>query len=89
MTDRMNRCGTCRYFGLPHMPMDGLTRSERGAMAYYHTCDFIKHGNDYGKNNTGPTLPANPGDAVVVDGEGYHAALFVTEDFGCVKWVPA
>lgn len=47
----------------------------------FFTCGYIKHCHEYGDNE-------DVGEAYVVDGSGYFAALRVSEDFGCNQWEP-
>lgn len=68
----MNTCETCKYFG------DELRDDSHHVPTGYHVCAWVKQ-NVYGDAT---------GDAVVVDGSGYFAALCVKEDFGCNKWEP-
>lgn len=80
----MNHCGTCKYFGPEIITTGHLHDDDNDKPTGYHACEFIKHGNgsahDYDEPPLGSVL------AYVEDGSGYHAALIVTTDFGCVTW---
>lgn len=86
MSQQMNRCGSCRFFGPPHTreygddyePVEGSRRT-------FHSCLQVKHVDRlYGIQRV-----PEPGEAVVIDGSDYFARLLVDDDFGCVNWEKA
>jgi hypothetical protein len=82
MSDEINRCGSCKYFGREKpsewFDDDGLRECQavkmRGKVSDYDE--------DADKTRLHPGVIA-----VTVDGgSDYFSALRVSEDFGCVMW---
>lgn len=73
----MNTCGTCKYLGEAILIFND---NFEDVPTPFHPCMWIKHNKDFDYH-----IEAN---ACVVDGSGYHAALCVREDFGCLSWEP-
>lgn len=76
----MNTCGTCKFFG-PSISDEDQAVEELPTK--YHRCTLLGHLNDYRRRGNAVERVAG-----VVDGSGYHAALCVTEEFGCNQWQP-
>lgn len=81
----MNTCGTCKYFGeareVDLFSVDSDDNYHELPSAQYHICELIKHINGHGSDNPSVQLVAG-----VSDASGYHAALCVTDEFGCNQW---
>lgn len=84
------RCGSCRFWGTPEDAQAGERFRQCQAVIHddvgYH--DASLDAGDYGFDNDDARRREFRDDhkAVVVDGSGYHAALMIREDFGCVLW---
>lgn len=81
----MNKCETCKHRGdepveYEHYNPESDDFEERKT---YYECQRVSHGNASSSNSYAPGLKA-----IAVDGSGYHAALCVELDFGCVLWEP-
>lgn len=82
--EAVNTCGTCKYFG---KSLDREFWQEAGGtvvVTRLHVCDLIKHLNEGNSDEEEALLKIEP--AGVIDGSGYHAALCVSEEFGCNQW---
>lgn len=71
-----NTCGTCKFRGKSITKHDCETFED--VNTGYFLCERVKHDQNY-------EYVKGQG-SVVTDGSGYHAALCVEEDFGCIKW---
>ena len=95
----MNTCGTCKHMG-PRLTdsggQDGAPYNDRPIDTKYGFCQVIVHlkGKTYGDDRIRKLSEQDaeclPGSltavAGVVDGSGYHAALCVSDEFGCNQW---
>lgn len=72
----IGRCGTCEYRGEQFVGSSGEPTT-------YFLCQVIEHLNGSSLMKEDYTAGLGAG---VKDGSGYHAALCVETDFGCVKW---
>ena len=87
----MKLCGTCKHFGNPNQKdemfrtCNAVIHDERS-----HHCDVYSVGLDVNaadwvdEEDKAEIRAIRAHKAVVVDGSGYHAALKVQSDFGCV-----
>jgi len=71
-------CKDCKYFGKEVMLYNDDNCLE-DIPTGYHACEIIKHDKEW-------EYLAGQG-ATVEDGSGYHAAIRVERDLGCIKWV--
>lgn len=80
----MNTCGTCKYFGEARSFEEWREdEDEERVTLRLHKCELLKHLNGGDNEQFAWTDPAG-----VIDGSGYHAALCVSEEFGCNQWKP-
>lgn len=74
------KCKDCRFLGEPYVHTYYDSETGDDTETPFHVCDFVKHINAEYK------IPVE--NVGVIDGSGYHAALVVKDDFGCVHFEP-